>query len=695
MKINMDLILADSKPEKTAATGTTTTTPVGNHQQQHAIDIPALFEGREDFKIVKVERKDNYTMYVLNKCPFDSSHAGAAILKYADGRIGFKCFHTSCRGKKWKDVVRTLGIELPSGKMSGDPEKSEYFSDEASNAYRVKTTKDGPVNVKLANFTARIEEQVELDDGFEKQIFYKIHVTCGGRSLGPIDIPAKAFASMNWLHRYGCALNKEPGSQITDYLRHGIQAMSQGHVKESKCFAHTGWVETNQGWVYLHAAGGVGGIDIEVRHPAELQRYQLPATPEHETEAIKVSLSFLDIGPRKIMTPLYATIYLSTMATIFKIMPNFCMYLYGPTGCFKTTLAVGMLSHFGDFPSGEKLSNFEDTPNAVERRAGILKDALFVLDDYCPSATKISAQAKENLAQRAIRGLSNRTARARLNADSTEKGRFDARCIGLITGEELPEGQSTLARLSVIKVALGDIDTDKLTAYQQQAHLLPHAMTSFLLWLRDKIPAVQAEFPERFRALRTSAATDGQHRKTPEQTAFFFFALEIVSRWLRDKRIYAEDEAKIFLDESWAILGELADRQARLIQQEDPVLRFTDILQSLITSEKAYIQPMDPAEKTIGTSDFGSNLIGYYDKEFLYLMPTSLWHSVGEFCAREQSHFPFSRNTIYRMLADRGLLIPALNGENTGSIRIKKQKIRIIKLDIKIMDITDEDDDEG
>lgn len=44
--------------------------------------------------------------YILDHCPFDSSHNGkdAAILQRNNGAICFHCFHDSCQDKGWKDV---------------------------------------------------------------------------------------------------------------------------------------------------------------------------------------------------------------------------------------------------------------------------------------------------------------------------------------------------------------------------------------------------------------------------------------------------------------------------------------------------------------------------------------------------------------------------------------------------------------
>lgn len=54
-------------------------------------------------------RKTGYsdgTKYILDCCPFDSSHKGkdACIFQSRNGAIGFHCFHNSCADKHWQDV---------------------------------------------------------------------------------------------------------------------------------------------------------------------------------------------------------------------------------------------------------------------------------------------------------------------------------------------------------------------------------------------------------------------------------------------------------------------------------------------------------------------------------------------------------------------------------------------------------------
>ena len=54
----------------------------------------------------KVKQDSDSTKYILNECPFDSSHKApdSMIFKMPNGAIGFKCLHNSCSSYKWQDL---------------------------------------------------------------------------------------------------------------------------------------------------------------------------------------------------------------------------------------------------------------------------------------------------------------------------------------------------------------------------------------------------------------------------------------------------------------------------------------------------------------------------------------------------------------------------------------------------------------
>src|SRR5262249_10847483 len=60
------------------------------------------------------------------------------------------------------------------------------------------------------------------------------------------------------------------------------------------------------------------------------------------------------------------------------------LWIEGQTGSLKSTLAARFLSHFGSFERISLPGAWSSTANQLERRAFLLKDVLFVVDDYAP-----------------------------------------------------------------------------------------------------------------------------------------------------------------------------------------------------------------------------------------------------------------------------------------------------------------------
>lgn len=79
------------------------------------------------------------TKYILDHCPFDSTHKGkdAAIFKMSNGAIAFKCFHNSCSDKTWRDVRLLFEPDAYSRKWE-DQRRVMYGSNNKSREVQVR-----------------------------------------------------------------------------------------------------------------------------------------------------------------------------------------------------------------------------------------------------------------------------------------------------------------------------------------------------------------------------------------------------------------------------------------------------------------------------------------------------------------------------------------------------------------------------
>ncbi|MBE0426353.1 MAG: DUF927 domain-containing protein [Nitrospirae bacterium] len=553
----------------------------------------------------------------------------------------------------------------------------EYFVDKDGYSRRMKTTRDGKVPVRLANFNAIIEKEIIEDDGIEQKRKYILKGKIENRkNLPTIEVNASSFSAMSWLHQWGTHAVIEPGQTVKDFLRYFIQISSQPQTET--VYSHTGWREVDGEWIFLTAVGAIGKDNVSTKLPRELQKYSLPLAVGNEKEALEASLSFLDLGNKAVTFPLFFLAYLAPLTTFLDPQPNFSGYIYGETGTRKTTLALLLLSHFGNFRSIHQLSNFESTANLLARRAFTLKDMLMVIDDYHPTIQEREAQLKESILQRIIRSASNRTDRGRLNSDSTEKGCYEPRGMILSTGEDLPTLQSTLARMLVVEISKEDISLKKLTELQKKAYLLPHAMTSYILFLKKNLSKIQDLFCETFIKLREKASAADMHGKLSEQIAFLYFTLEVVTAWAVEKRVIDYQKSVDFKTAGWKIFTGLSNSQEKRFQRENPVRMFIDILETLINQGKVFLENKENPFELPLLGQLKGDFIGCYDEDYLYIIPPALWNVVQRFCRQEGTHFPVTKNTLYRLLKIRGL-IETKESANTVSVWFKNKAIKVIK----------------
>lgn len=75
-----------------------------NNYGENKFDIEEFFT-KHGIKVVKTLSGSNYVKYVLDECPFDSSHKApdSAVFRLGDGSYGFKCFHSHCAGYTFRD----------------------------------------------------------------------------------------------------------------------------------------------------------------------------------------------------------------------------------------------------------------------------------------------------------------------------------------------------------------------------------------------------------------------------------------------------------------------------------------------------------------------------------------------------------------------------------------------------------------
>ena len=107
--------------------------------------------------------------YVLDECPFDSSHRSpdSCIIKQASGAIGFRCLHNSCRNYTWRDVRLKYEPDAYKGEENDariEAGYKEHNRDKTNITYKELSIVDNPtepmfLTAKMINALPTPEEE--------------------------------------------------------------------------------------------------------------------------------------------------------------------------------------------------------------------------------------------------------------------------------------------------------------------------------------------------------------------------------------------------------------------------------------------------------------------------------------------------------------------------------------------------------
>jgi len=78
----------------------------GQESNGGALDLQGFFK-KYDIAVASVKKSKDYTVFRLTTCPWCDEHSdgddGAAVMQFANGAVEFKCHHSHCEGRTWRD----------------------------------------------------------------------------------------------------------------------------------------------------------------------------------------------------------------------------------------------------------------------------------------------------------------------------------------------------------------------------------------------------------------------------------------------------------------------------------------------------------------------------------------------------------------------------------------------------------------
>ncbi|MFT3893096.1 MAG: CHC2 zinc finger domain-containing protein [Anaerolineales bacterium] len=543
----------------------------------------------------------------------------------------------------------------------------------------------------LGNFWARISHELMVDDGLNPPtVRYSIEGgLASGQALQPVQVEARAFGKLDWIpDNWGMRpiITLPPGRSYV--LARAIQEVSMETVQRERLYTFTGWHDCDGERGFLTASGWLGedGLNDQVRVDLgsnNLRHYAVPKEDADSEEAVKATLEFLQLGPRKVTAPLWAAMYAAPLTSLRPL--NAVLSVYGTTQSGKSTLAHLALTHFGTgFVQGRDYHapiDWTSTVTAIEAAMFLAKDVPLVIDDFAPQFSSLAeARAMHKKAHHMVRSVGNRSARGRSRADLSQQNTRFPRGLVIMTAENPLIGQSIVGRMLYVGVEPGDIlpasassngADDKLTKLQAKAQqgLLAQAMKIYLKYLAENWERIVNEFPVMVdKAAQVARQTANLQNRLPDAYAVLAASQELAIRCFEEMQLLSFAEADRLTAENNAALLAIIQNQAEQVSAESPIRKFFTAISNLLVEGKVYLAPRTQEEEY--QPPFNADHIGYYDpgpeQKLIYLRTETSLARAKEFWRALDENLDIMPDALRSAAASGGRFACAGRGEAGG-----------------------------
>ncbi|MBI1753531.1 MAG: hypothetical protein HYR61_13095 [Acidobacteria bacterium] len=561
----------------------------------------------------------------------------------------------------------------------GATEEATYFEEDGSTWYW-KQTFHGKTPVKLCNFTARITEEISLDDGSGRPTlaFVMKGHTERGEALPEVTVLANEFDSLRWVpSTWGTRAILYAGPSKREHLRAAIQILS-GHPPKRRVLEHLGWTRHERDWVYLHAGGalGAGGVvpGVEVQLEGRLRLYNLPA-PATEADlelAWEASLTFLDAGPIEVTGPLWLTIFRAAMGGT-----NYSLHLVGTPEAGKSELAALVTGHFGPgLDPKNALACWEDTDSSIEKALFQAKDSVGLVDDFRPGGTSKEADRAHAKADRVFRGAFNGHGRARLRSDTTSRPDYYPRGLTLSTGEDLPRGLSLQTRVLMLRLPARGTDWAIVTQLQKDRAkgVLTSLLSAFLVWAAPRREELLDAMKEGGADMRLRWV--GKKGRTADITSNLYAVWAVLRPFAFDMGLSTDAELDRVQRRLIQALEGLMRAQDEHLEASDPAEQFRSLLIDALLGGRGHLLmakgddiPQEFRAFVRGQGDQKQGeCAGYLHPEGgeVWLNPGVAYSLASELARKHGTSMGLSTSQLWKRLSEKGWVIHQEVGRNTA-----------------------------
>jgi len=472
--------------------------------------------------------------------------------------------------------------------LSAQPKPPNASAEDSSRIGILDRKADGEL---ITNFEPVIEEDLTLEDENESQRVFAGTIRLG-ETTSPFRISAEDFASNAKLQEkiFAAAGPRVEIRCKPDLLRQAISTISTAVIRR-RTTTSFGWTKDPQAYLVpggkitaegFQPAGSGDDCRVDLSGCAMGTSLDLRPLPAEEVKQLKEHLvaDWLPSHDRRVTYSLLGTIAAALLYPFLNEAGRYTLWLSGLTGTGKSFQARLAQHFFGDFGGiAGKVQTWGSTANYIQTTGYFFRHALYLVDDYKPSA---NTQSQLTQVLQVLQAYGDNTARGRLRADASFLGQRPIRGFLVSTGEDVPEhSASTIARSILIDVPQQPKELARGQRCIAQCGRYSAITADFIRWLLVKKET--AKFKRRFQKLRgwfyRGIAGQQNDLRIASNFALLAAAFWLAAKYLGEVWPGWRKEVKTFIGKD---LIAVRDRMLGAVKEQQESEVFLDTLRELV-----------------------------------------------------------------------------------------------------------------
>ncbi len=316
----------------------------------------------------------------------------------------------------------------------------------------------------------------------EKQNYYQCEIYVKGNVFTK-NISVSEYSNAKWVNGIPGIAFLGSKNKSKDLLFIYLQKLVDKFdlSRQIKQYKKPGWQIVNEKYFYVTPEGVIGDENIKIVSENGQHFRHLVSSPD----SFGKYLSFIECTKSNVATILILYFSMSLCNSLYRkadFTPKFTVFLHGPRGNFKTSLALALTQiEYSDSP----IYTLKATKAGLESGFRSYRDSVMLIDDLAPTQVSSDRKALLSNLEVIVRAFGDGTGVVR-NFDYLDKEKaleidqYKAEGGAVLTGEFFEGCESSLARCLFLPLDKNNVDLSLLSQLQNHKHIVEDFALTFV-----------------------------------------------------------------------------------------------------------------------------------------------------------------------------------------------------------------------